>query len=66
MSTPTASNPINLGFYISNANRLKASSSFLKWNMHGPENTGDFPAASITKRRLRTTYLSATNHTDQM
>ena len=37
MSTPTAFNYVNLGFlaHISNANRLKASSSFLKWNMHG-------------------------------
>ena len=55
MSTPTAFNPINLGFsaHISNTNRLKASSSFLKWKMHGPKNTGDFPVASTTKRRLR-------------
>ena len=55
MSTPTAFNSINLGFpaHISKTNRLKVSSSFLKWNMHGPKNTGKFPVASTTKHRLR-------------
>ena len=54
MSTPIFFNSINLGFqaHISNANCLKASQSFLKWNMHGPKNTGDFPDVSTTKCRL--------------
>ena len=66
MSTPIAFNSINLGFpaHISSANRLKGSLSFLKWNMHGPKNTGDFPVVSTTKRRLRYDVSVSQNHTD--
>ena len=54
MSTSTAFSSINLGLpaHNSNANRLKALSYVLKWNMDGPKNTGDFPFASTTKCRL--------------
>ena len=55
MSTPTNFNYINFGFptHTSTANRLKASSSFLKSNMRSPKYTGDFPVASNAERRLR-------------